>query len=153
MGTGLWAHTPSAVAQTPPASPRLSTVGIVAEQRQAGKVSAFTLKDGRTVSVDGDTTRQVHGGAGPDTLLVVGMDAQGLFYALVGQQDGLPPTCHVLNEAGTEWGGGIEVAGVLWEKAPGFSSTAGSPALDQPYPGGTRFCIDGDARVSMARGQ
>ena len=85
-----------------------------------------------------------------ETLLVVGKDIQGPWWAEIGVQDGMPAGCHVMNEAGADWGSFIEIAGVAWPKAIGFASETGPVPLGGRYPGGTRFCLDADARVYLA---
>ena len=55
-----------------------------------------------------------------------------------------------MNETGADWGSFIEIVGVAWAKAPGFTSDTGVVPLGGRYPGGARFCLDTNARVYLA---
>ena len=139
-------------APTPPVPPGLSeitAIGVITGASQRDWTTTYTLADGREVVVDASAVREVHKGGG-ETLLVVGKDIQGPWWAEIGVQDGMPAGCHVMNEAGADWGSFIEIAGVVWPKAIGFASETGPVPLGGRYPGGTRFCLDADARVYLA---
>ena len=139
-------------APTPPVRPgpsEISAIGIITGASQRDWTTTYTLADGREVVVDASAVREVHKGGG-ETLLVVGKDIQGPWWAEIGVQDGMPAGCHVMNEAGADWGSFIEIAGVAWPKAIGFASETGPVPLGGRYPGGTRFCLDADARVYLA---
>lgn len=123
-------------------------VGTVQQASENGPISEFRLADGRTLSFDLSVVRPVHLGGGEPLLLVSGRDENGEWMALIGHQDGTPDGCHVLNEAGFDFGASIAIAGVQWPKAPTFVWT-NAPGPGSLYPGGTRFCLDDTARVSQ----
>ena len=58
----------------------------------------------------------------PGELVIIGSDAQGNFVASFPLQGGLPPDCYRENAVGIERGDYIEAEGVLWAKAPDFTS-------------------------------
>jgi hypothetical protein len=138
---------------SPPLSPvpgpsQIDIVGtVISETSRNATSTEFKLSDGRVTSVDFATKRRIgHAGASP-AILVVGRDERGGWVAIVGHQDGTPDGCHVLNQLGYELGNSIVIGGVRWTKSPGFRPRGGLPSVLQPYPQGSRFCLDEKAQV------
>jgi hypothetical protein len=128
-----------------PAASTIDAVGLVSEQRIYPDRVFFTLDDGETWEGQAGTYRTVMDWGAK--LLVAGWDADGRWVATFGTQGGLPDTCYFTPEAGTEWGDGIAIAGVLWPKAAGFSPDA-TPDVGSDYPAGTRFCLNTAGQVA-----
>jgi hypothetical protein len=142
-----------AIGTEPPLSPipglsEIEVVGTIVSETSSDPITEFTLADGRVISVDTTTVRWVAPIGGSPALLVLGRDDIGDWIAVPGHQDGTPDGCHVLNHPGYELGDSIAVGGVRWLKAPGFLVPGGTPPLGQPYPGGTRYCLDERAQVA-----
>jgi hypothetical protein len=142
--------TPEPLLQVPAPS-QIQVVGTITGQSQRQTTVDYTLADGRIITVDLDTRRMVGQEGGSPALLVLGRDAQGDWIALPGHQDGLPDGCHVMSQDGHELGDSIAIAGILWLKARGFSVPF-TPPMRFPYPPGSRFCLDGQARVASVIG-
>ena len=157
---GLWLFLGSWVASCAPASTaafepaaippqsRLVSLGEIAAERHRAQLAEFDLADGTRLSFDLHATRVIVRGGGRPALLVAGRDDAGEWLAILGHQDGTPDGCHVLNQTGHELGSSIAIAGARWTKAPGLASAGGPPPLGAAYPPGTRFCLDGSARVN-----
>ena len=124
----------------------VQAVGTITGQSQRDTTVKYELADGRVITVDLATRRMVGNEGGSPAILVLGRDDRGEWIAVPGHQDGLPDGCHVLSQDGFELGDSIAIAGVRWPKAPEFAPVS-VPALGFPYPAGTRFCLDEQARV------
>lgn len=138
-------------AQPPPsAPPTLDVVGLISTVEIHVGFVRYGLSDGSTWDYPDGTYRLVgfmgHGGK----LLVVGHDSQGQFIATFMTQDGLPADCYFENATGIERGAYIELRGILWAKASGYSSSVLVPSFGHAYQAGTRFCLDATARVTRA---
>lgn len=140
----------SAAPPAPSAPPTLDVVGrISAVEIHTGFVR-YGLADGSTWDFPDGTYRLVGDGGHGGRLLVVGRDSQGQFIATFMTQDGLPADCYFENATGIERGAYIELRGILWAKAPAFSSDVLVPPVGYAYLSGTRFCLDATARVTRA---
>ena len=135
----------SAPAAIHPPTSTIRAVGLIADQRIYSDRIEFRLEGGLTWEGQVGSFRQIlDWGA---RLLVVGTDPDGLWIATLGPQQGLPADCNFIPEPGTDWGDGIAIAGVLWQKAPGFSADE-TPGVGNDYPGGTRFCVNEHGQVA-----
>ena len=144
LGVALLLAACSAAAVRPPTS-TIDAVGLIADERIYADRVEFRLEGGQSWQGQTGTFRQIlDWGA---RLLVVGTDPDGVWIATLGPQDGLPADCNFIPEPGTDWGDGIAIAGVLWEKAPVFSP-AETPNVGSDYPGGTRFCVNEQGQVA-----
>jgi hypothetical protein len=128
-----------------PSSPTIEAAGLITEERLYSDRLSFQLEGGQTWEAQTGTFRWVMNWGGE--LLVAGSDANGRWVATLGPQGGLPRDCYFTPERGTEWGDGIAIGGVLFGKAPGFSSQP-TPQVGIDYPAGTRFCFNGDGQVA-----
>jgi hypothetical protein len=63
----------------------------------------------------------------------------------------LPPDCFRENDIGIERGKYIETEGVLWPKAPSFTSPIHAD-IGSAYPGGTRFCFNDHGLITEVIG-
>ncbi len=100
----------------------------------------FNQDSVRIVFADGTVHEMPAGfrqiGDSPDFGLgLIGFDARGPFVAAFPIQAGLPPDCYRENAEGIERGAYIETEGVLWSKAPSFTSPI-HPDVGSAYPGG-----------------
>lgn len=129
-----------------PSPPELLMIGTVAEVR-VDDARHFVLQDGRVIDVSPPIRILFEGGQGQP--LVLGRDADGTFVGVFMGQDGLPADCHLpgLGPTGINRGPFIEIHGILWRKAAGFSSV-GAPTDGAAYPGSTRFCFNDRAEVA-----
>lgn len=134
----------SAPAIRPP-SPTIEAAGLIAEERLYADKLWFRLEDGQTWEAQTGTYRVIMDWGG--RLLVVGSDATGRWVATLGPQGGLPQTCNFTPERGREWGDGIAIAGVLFDKAPGFTAES-VPQVGSDYLPGTRFCLNATGQVA-----
>lgn len=135
----------AAPTEPPPLPPELLVVGTVVEVRfEDGR--QYLLDDGRTIEALPPARILFEGGPGQP--LVLGRDAAGEFVGVFMAQEGLPADCHLpgLGPAGIERGTYIEIDGILWAKAPGFTST--ETPVDGAYAGSTRFCFNVRAEVA-----
>jgi len=122
-----------------PSPPILQAVGVATDVRLYEDHTRFVFADGTVEEVPA-TYRQI--GESPGSgLIIIGFDASGQFVASFPTQAGLPADCYRENRTGIERGAYIEMEGVLWAKAPSFTSAA-APANGSAYPGGTRFCFN-----------
>ena len=128
-----------------PSASTIDVVGLIAEARFPAAGVEIRLESGQTWQGQAGTFRQVMNWG--MKLLVVGTDANGVWMATLGPQGGLPADCYFTPERGTEWGDGIDIAGVLWQKAPTFSF-AETPSVGSDYPIGTRFCMNEKGEVA-----
>lgn len=137
----------------PPLSPipgpsEIRAIGTIVGESSRDSTTEFKLSDGRVITVDFATTRQIGQPGGSPAILVLGHDDEGDWVAEVGHQDGTPEGCHVLNQLGYELGDSLAIGGIRWLKAPRFRANVPQPRLGQPYADGTRFCLDDLGRVS-----
>jgi hypothetical protein len=122
-----------------PSPPTLQAVGVATDVRFYQDHTRFVFADG-TVQVVPASYRQI--GESPGFgLIIIGLDDTGPFVASFPTQAGLPADCYRENRTGIERGAYIEMEGVLWAKAPSFTSAA-APENGSAYPGGTRFCFN-----------
>lgn len=84
-------------------------------------------------------------------VVIIGSDGNGPFVAAFPTQAGLPPDCFRENAEGIDRGAYIETEGVLWSKAPTFTSPI-HPDVGSAYPGGTRFCFNDHALITEVIG-
>ena len=82
---------------------------------------------------------------------IIGSDRSGPFVASFPTQAGLPPDCYRENAVGIERGQYIEAEGVLWSKAPTFTSAI-HPDVGSAYPAGTRFCFNSHGLITTVIG-
>jgi hypothetical protein len=138
-------------ALTVPAPPKIEFAGVVSDVRTHADHVEFTDAEGVVHTVlEPETYRDV-GEAGWDgPLLVLGRDANGPFVAGFTTQDGLPADCYVQREPGVERGSYVEFGGVLWRKAPSLEASIG---FGEPYPPGSRFCLDSEGRIDRVIGR
>lgn len=146
-------HFAPGVETPPPLSPipgpsEIRAIGTIVGESSRDSTTEFTLADGRVITVDFSTTRQIGLPGGSPAILVLGHDDEGDWAAQVGHQDGTPEGCHVLNQLGYELGDSLAISGVRWRKAPTFRANVPEPRLGQPYEDGTRFCLDDMGLVS-----
>jgi hypothetical protein len=128
---------PAAVVTEPP---DIEFSGVVTDVRIFADRVEFTDARGVVHSVSGPKDYRDVGWSGWDgPLLILGRDDVGPFVAGFMAQDGLPPDCYVQRDPGVERGSHVEIAGILWRKAPGFTA---SIEFGEPYPPGSRFCLD-----------
>lgn len=125
----------------------LRLVGAIAQQETRDQTTSYRLANGRDVTVDASSDRLIVDTGGSPAILVMGRDSHGDWAAVVGHQDGTPPDCYILRDRGYELGDSIAIDGVRWPKAASFESGGQAPPIAHPYPGGTRFCLDDQARV------
>jgi hypothetical protein len=130
-----------------PGPSEIQTIGVITGQSQRDAVVDYVLADGRVIEVDLNTRRRVGQVGGSPAILVLGRDSQGLWISEPGHQGGLPDGCMVLVQDGFELGDSIAIDGVRWSKAPDFVAPT-TPEIRYPYPAGSRFCLDADARVT-----
>jgi len=128
-----------------PPSSTIEAVGLIADARFYPDRVVYRLESGHVWEGQIGSFRSVMDWGAK--LLVVGSDADGRWVATLGTQGGLPDTCYFTPEVGTDWGDGIAIGGVMWEKAPGFSADP-TPTVGRDYPGGTRFCLNTRGEVS-----
>lgn len=128
-----------------PATSTIHVVGLIAEERLYGDKVVYTLESGQSWEAQAGTFRSIMNLA--TRLLVVGSDANGVWVATLGPQDGLPPDCNFTHDRGAEWVDAVAIAGVLWEKAPGFAADP-MPSLGSDYPPATRFCMNENGKVT-----
>lgn len=127
--------------------PTLERVGLIVTAEAHSGFVRFTLSDGGTWEARTGAYRAIgHDGGGG--LLVAGRDQHGRFLAIFPTQDGLPSDCYVENATGVERDAYIELRGVLWDKAPDFTSAVPIPSVGGEYASGTRFCLNEFGRVA-----
>jgi len=137
----------------PATVPAIEKVGIVEDVRIYPDKVRYRFADGSVREVQTEVYRTLNahewGGFG---LVIVGEDRDGPFVAAFLEQDGLPRGCYVENGIGIERGAYIESLGVLWAKAPGFTSAV-DPAFGEAYPAGARFCFSDDGQITTVIGR
>jgi hypothetical protein len=134
---------------SPPPAPIFEAVGQLAAATVAGAVHTYILEDGRTFELNRASVDILFEG-GPGNPVVVGTVGDRRFAGVFMHQDGLPSGCWLpgLGADGIEWGGAIEIHGVLWSKGQGFKVDGIVPALGDHYSSSTRFCFDAQAHVT-----
>lgn len=128
--------------------PTISAVGVATDERVFDDHVSYAFADGSVQDVPA-TTRQV--ADGPAGLGIIGSDGQGPFVAAFPTQRGLPPDCYRDNAVGIERSDFIETRGILWAKAPDFTSPT-RPAPGSTYPPGARFCFNARGQISAVIG-
>jgi hypothetical protein len=131
-----------------PSPPIIEAVGVVTDVRIYADRTRYTFADGSVHEVPASYRQLGDGGFG---LALIGSDADGPFVLTFPLQADLPPDCYRENGVGIERGRHIELWGVLFEKAPGFTSP-GVPQVGTEYPGGSRFCLDDHGLVTSVIG-
>lgn len=129
-----------------PSPPTLLAVGVATDIQIHRDYTRIVFADGSVHEVP-NSYRQVGESPGNSWLVIIGSDAHGSFLASFPTQGDLPPDCYRENAAGIERGEYIEAEGVMWAKAPDFSSSV-QPAVGRDYPLGTRFCFDDRGLIS-----
>lgn len=121
----------------------------MAGERVADPIRTYILADGRSFSVSMNDTRVLFEG-GLGSPFVLGTDARGSFVAVFSRQDGLPRDCHIVPAGGYDGidrGPFVEVEGVLWRKAPNFTSQPAVPLSPGAAPS-TQYCFNERAEVT-----
>jgi hypothetical protein len=137
------------VAEPAPSPPTIQAVGVATDVRIYPDHTRYVFADGTVHEVPPEY-RQLGDGAGFG-LVVIGSDEDGPFVLTFPLQADLPPDCYRENGVGIERGDHIELWGVLFAKAPGFSSPV-LPTLGAEYPAGTRFCLNDRGLVTSVIG-
>jgi len=137
--------TPDPTPSDPPMPPEITFGGLVTDVRSYAEHHEFTDAAGAVHAVESAEYRQVGEHGCCFDLVILGTDAEGPFIATFPTQDGLPDDCYVENDPGVDRGSYVEILGILWSKAPGFSSTT---PFGRPYPPATRFCFDQAGRIA-----
>lgn len=130
-----------------PGPSQIEVVGVITGQSQRDSTVDYVLGDSRVIEVDLHTRRRVGQVGGSPAILVLGRDGQGAWISEPGHQEGVRDTCYVLAQDGFELGDSIAIDGIRWLKAPGFTAPS-IPAFRFPYPAGSRFCLDEQARIT-----
>jgi ABC-type Fe3+-hydroxamate transport system substrate-binding protein len=131
-----------------PGQSHVRVVSRILDVRVAGSRRAYRLANGQTVTVDSSAQRIVSDNGGNPEFLVVAHDDAADWFAVIGHQEGTPEGCLFLNQTGYELGDSIVIVGVRWQKGPALPVPGQRPEIGFPYPDGTRFCLDEQARVS-----
>jgi hypothetical protein len=121
-----------------PSPPTIQAAGVATDVRIYQDHVRYAFADGSVHEVPLSYRQIGHGGFG---LVIIGSDSGGPFIALFPTQGGLPADCYRENAEGIERGAYIQTQGVLWTKAPSFTSPV-HPDAGSAYPGGTRFCFN-----------
>lgn len=137
-------YVPLEVPPPPREPPVIEFAGIPTEVR-IGQTYGFTLPDERDLEIHPNNVR-LPTGSTSGTLYVIGRDAEGRFIVPFMTQGGMPDGCYVAFEPGVDRGAFIEIAGILWAESPDLDP-AERLQPNNPYPLGTRFCVDESARV------
>jgi hypothetical protein len=119
--------------------PDIEFAGLVSDVRTFAEHHEFTDAAGEVHAIEIGHYRQIGEHGCCFDLVVFGTDADGPFFATFPTQGGLLDDCYVENDPGIDRGSHIEILGVLWRKAPGFT---GAVPFGVQYPPGTRFCFD-----------
>lgn len=134
-----------------PSPPALEAVGVVVDELYFDDRTVFKLVDGTVWERRNDQFRFRYQYSARSTLFVSGTDAEGTYVYLIGGSRDIPAECrHAIGWGGREWGDGIEVEGLLWMKAPAFSTSVDPVPVGIEYPTTIRFCLDDRARVIAA---
>ena len=136
----------------PASVPAIDKVGVVYDVRIYADSVRYRFPDGTVREVPTDVYREItsHGWGGG--LIILGEDRDGPFVAAFLEQDGLPRGCYVENSVGIDRDAYIELLGVLWTKAPGFTSPV-DPAVGESYPPGARFCFNDRGLITTVIGR
>lgn len=132
-----------------PSPPTIEAVGVATDVRFYQDHMRLVFADGSVHEVP-TSYRQVAEAPG-NWLVIIGSDSTGPFVASFPTQAGLPADCFRNNSTGIERGDYLETDGVLWAKAATYTS-ATTPEIGSPYPGGTRFCFNSLGLVTAAIG-